>query len=540
MAREVLYQGLLEIPVLYQDNSKDSIGYFRISQLPNEFTAGKNLFNFKCNPTTFLNNSDLYVEVLDSAGNPIYTEVNIDAETDDQFAVVSVFIDITTAPGPGTIILCGTIDRLINDTAVTVTNGVNIRWNAPIQIYPSKRNNSSIVFASLPKVSISSSLRPYVNHFYPGNGNRFTSSFHSGLTYLLYNNTPILLTGSLSIPFSLDMASGSIYISSSNISNLVPNTVNASTVISESIDYVLSSGSIALSNPLVVKQANSNTVNEFKSATVNAKITYEQSPYSSSFSNTKYNLITANFSNLDPLSGTVSKIKSYYKQISVGEYILFNESDITSFEASYGYTTSSITLQLPLHSITETSNTDFKFEFINSEGTPSNQVIYAKNYTVPIPIQPLAYGSFYSDESQVIVAANTPQPVRLNQVFTNLKVNLSGSSGIQFDHAGIYKFTYVAQVINDSNSIQDAVFWIKYNNVDFPHSATLINLPIRKAMGNPSSQMMTFMLIGQAQNDNDKIELWWQSTSTDISLRYVPASTYPAKSSVIANISPIR
>ena len=540
MAREVLYQGLLEIPVLYQDNSKDSIGYFRINQLPNEFTAGKNLFSFKCNPITFLDNSELYVEVLDSAGLPIYTEVNIDAESDEQFAVVSVFVDSTTAPGPGTVILCGTIDQDTNGNAVNTNNGVNIRWNNPIQIYPSKRNNSAIVFDLLPNVSISSSLQPYVNYFYPGNGNRFTSSLHSELTYLLYNNTPVLLTGSLSLPFNSDMVNGAVYISSSDISNLIPDTTNITTVLSESISLVLNSGSIVLANPLMIKQSNSNTINEFKSATVNAKITYEQTPYSSSLANTKYNLITATFSNLDPISGTVSRIKSYYKQISVGEYILFNESDITSFESEYGYTTSSLTLQLPLHGITETGITDFKFEFINPDGTPSNQVVYAKNYNVISPIQPLAYGSFYSDEAQSILAVNTPQPVRLNQQFTNLKINLSGSGGIQFDHAGIYKFTYVAQVTNNSNSIQDAIFWIKYNDVDFPHSTTLLNLPAQKSTGNPSSQIMTFMLIGQAQNDNDKIELWWQSTSTDVSLNYEVASTYPEKPSVIANISPVR
>jgi hypothetical protein len=51
---------------------------------------------------------------------------------------------------------------------------------------------------------------------------------------------------------------------------------------------------------------------------------------------------------------------------------------------------------------------------------------------------------------------------------------------------------------------------------------------------------MTFTFMGQAQNDGDKIELWWQGTSTNLSLQYEPQSTYPATPSVIANISPIR
>ncbi len=154
--------------------------------------------------------------------------------------------------------------------------------------------------------------------------------------------------------------------------------------------------------------------------------------------------------------------------------------------------------------------------------------------------QPLAYASFYSTEDQPITVINTPQPVRLNSTHLNLKINLSGSGGIVFNHVGVYQLTYVAEVSNDSNALQDATFWIKYNNVDFPNSSTLVTLPGHKNPGAPSTQLMTFSLIGQAQNDNDKIELWWQGTSTDLSLQFQPLSTYPATPSVIANIASIR
>ena len=159
--------------------------------------------------------------------------------------------------------------------------------------------------------------------------------------------------------------------------------------------------------------------------------------------------------------------------------------------------------------------------------------------TVLINNNPI-YASFYSTEDQPITTINTPQPVRLDATHLNSKINLSGSGGIVFDYAGVYQLTYVAQVSNDSNSQEDATFWIKYNNVDFPNSSTLITLPSHKTPGNPSTQLVTFSLIGQAQNNNDKIELWWQGTSTDLSLQYQPQSTYPATPSVIANIAPIR
>ena len=381
MSREVLYQGLSELPVIIEDTSKNSLDYFRINSLPTELTAGKNLFSFSGNPYTFADGSPLYVEVVDSTGTPIYTEVSINAESDDQFAIVSIFVDNTTAPGAAEIILCGTVDTDADGNPVNTTNGVNIRWSTPIQIYPSKRNTSNIVFNRLPLVTVSASKQNYVDYFYPGNGSRFTSSLYTGLNYLLYNNTPILLTSSLSTPFTSDIVSGTIYISSSNIQSLVPNTTNVTTVLSESIVSVINSGSLVLANPLEILQYNSNAFNEFKSATItSANVIYEQQPISSSSSSNYYNLITVNFSELQPIAGTVSRIKSYYKQISVGEYVLFNESDITVLEPEYGYTTGSLTLRLPLYDIVRNSDTDFKFEFINPDGTPSNQIVVSKNH----------------------------------------------------------------------------------------------------------------------------------------------------------------
>lgn len=182
---------------------------------------------------------------------------------------------------------------------------------------------------------------------------------------------------------------------------------------------------------------------------------------------------------------------------------------------------------------TQVNKINFTGSGVTASVGPFNDITVLIN-TIPI------YASFYSTEDQPIEAINIPQSVRLNATFISSSINLSGSGGIVFDHAGIYQFTYIAQVSNDSNSVQDATFWIKYNDVDFPNSSTLITLPAHKNPGNPSTQLMTFSLIGQAQNDNDKIELWWQGTSINLSLQYEIAAGYPATPSIVANIAPIR
>ena len=524
MAREVLYQGLLEIPVLYQDNSKDSIGYFRINQLPNEFTAGKNLFSFKCNPITFLDNSDLYVEVLDSAGYPIYTEVNIDAESDDQFAVVSVFVDSTTAPGPGTIILCGTIDQDTNGNTVNTNNGVNIRWNTPIQIYPSKRNSSSIVFTSLPRVTVSSSIKNHVDNFYPGNNNRFTSSLHSGLSYLLYNNSAVLLTGSLPIPFKPDMVSGTIYISSSAISNLIPNTTNVTTVISESISSFINSGSIRLSNPLLIKQSNSNAVNEFKAATVTAKIVYEQRPYSSSFTTSTFNNLTFVFTGLEPIAGNITKIKSYYKVISQDGYIFLNESDITNTESTYGYTTGSVTLNMPLPDSLRGTNVDFKFEFVNPYGVPSTQIVYAYNNFIE---SRMSYGSFIDVQTQS-GSINTAYPIKHDTTEFAYGVSVTGSLKDKFyiSGSGVYSVISSLQFVHSTGGTATVSTWVRINNINVPNTTTDLQLA-----GNGAKDLLVMNYFLQLKR-GDIVELMWSTDLGDTTLTYISPRSSPDRPAI--------
>jgi len=157
------------------------------------------------------------------------------------------------------------------------------------------------------------------------------------------------------------------------------------------------------------------------------------------------------------------------------------------------------------------------------------------------PTQKLGYGSFYDSTTQTIAAINTPQPVELNNSYVNLNINLSGSGAIEMDYAGVYQFSFVVQVENISSNPEEAVFWIKYNDVNFDYSTTTIDLAARKNPTTPSSQLMTFSIVGQALNNNDKIELWWEATSTEVSLSSHPATvSYPASPSVIANIHSVR
>jgi hypothetical protein len=150
------------------------------------------------------------------------------------------------------------------------------------------------------------------------------------------------------------------------------------------------------------------------------------------------------------------------------------------------------------------------------------------------------YGSFYSTQNQPILVVDVPQIVTLNNTYEASDVSVVDNK-ILFGKAGTYQFSYVAQVFNSSNDIEHCEFWIKYNDVDYPNSATHITLLARKSSTEPSEQQMKLILTGTAQNDNDYIELYWQGSSVSLQLSYIPPGIDgPVGSpSVIANIMPV-
>ena len=153
--------------------------------------------------------------------------------------------------------------------------------------------------------------------------------------------------------------------------------------------------------------------------------------------------------------------------------------------------------------------------------------------------EPTGYGSFYSNVTQTLSAINTPQAVTLGSTYEANGTSTSGSK-IYLDKAGTYQFSYVAQVASNSSGQETAEFWIKYNGVVYPNSNTKMVLQPRKSADQPSEQLMTLIINGTSLNDNDYIELFWEATSTQVSLKYEPANaSYPAAPSIIANIIPI-
>lgn len=380
--KEVIYQGLLNLTVPVDDLSVNSPDYFRITKLPGEFTSGINVFRFKGNPSLFVEGSYIYIEVLDSNGNPIYYESNLDLESSSQDAVVSVYVNQDTAPGPGYIVICG----IANQTAAGKkldTSSINVRWVGNIFIDPSKPNESEIVFSSLPDVNIVGGVGAYTNFGYPG-GNKYVTASLTNLEYYSYNQAPVIATSSLSnIGFDENAIAAKIQFSYSNLTSKIPapfGTVSQNAFTS-SINAIISSGIITLTEPVKFTVSNNNSVYLLSSANItSASILYEQSSsLPPAVTENSYNVATAFFSNLEPQAGTVAKIRSYYRSSGVGEYILSNETDITDLSSEFGFTPATVTASFAIPTVHRNDRLDFKFEFISPTGQVSKQYVESLN-----------------------------------------------------------------------------------------------------------------------------------------------------------------
>jgi hypothetical protein len=385
--KEPIYRGLAELPVQVEDKSVNSPDYFRITKIPTEFTAGVNTIKFKGNPSLFANESQIDIEVLDSNGLPIYYETGLDLESASQNAIINVFINQDTAPGIGTIYICGTISKDVSGKKLT-SNGLNLRWSTPISIDISKRNNVDILYTALPTVTISSTSGAYTNLGFPG-GNRIVSNSYSlasgQLNYLNYNSEPLLATGSnATFAFTSSAISSTVIITSANLTNVnpaLPSNLGVLTA-SSSIKNYSGSGIAYLLDPIVFNNPNGIENYIVKSATVTG-LTYivEQSAsLTSATTENSFNTAVVYFNNLAPDSGQVAKIRSYYKSTGVGEYIFSNETDITSFAAEEGFTPSTFTASFAIPTTHRNDRLDFKFEFVNPAGLVSKQVLESKNH----------------------------------------------------------------------------------------------------------------------------------------------------------------
>ena len=104
LRKKVSYFGLKDLPYDIVDTDPLSLDFFRIVDFPDNFQAGKNLFKIRAHPTNFVDGAEIYIEILDYNGSPVYYEPLRYREADGT-RVISVYIYPDTSPGPAVVYL---------------------------------------------------------------------------------------------------------------------------------------------------------------------------------------------------------------------------------------------------------------------------------------------------------------------------------------------------------------------------------------------------------------------------------------------------
>lgn len=139
-----------------------------------------------------------------------------------------------------------------------------------------------------------------------------------------------------------------------------------------------------------------------------------------------------------------------------------------------------------------------------------------------------------SDSTDQYATANdTPTLVKWNSADSILGFTLNPSGTATCNVAGVYKITYSAQLANNINAVQDAVFWLKVNGVDVDKSSTIFTLPARKNATTPSFVCGYSEVTFQVAVD-DEIALYWATDqaassggTTGVYIHADPAQTTP-------------
>ena len=163
--------------VLVNDTQSDS-KYFKITELPDTFTGGKNAFLI-AGSEYLVPDTKIQIELKDSAGNIIYHEPgegmissSINGETfvteyyEGVSKVVAIYVYPDTSYGPCTLTILGELSEYEDANGLTLPvpldweNKYNVKWQKQIDVNPSLANTTKIRFYKRPTVSITELLEP--------------------------------------------------------------------------------------------------------------------------------------------------------------------------------------------------------------------------------------------------------------------------------------------------------------------------------------------------------------------------------------------
>lgn len=229
-------RGYINKRFVVNDTSQKSPNYFNIYSVPTTLTAGKNVIKLGADGIYLKRNYDIDIEVLDVNGEPLYTEYTGFQDRYGYHYLV-VYVYDSTAAGVGSLTLVGVANADENGTALIYYGDEHqkeytVKWTTQIDIKPTDRNITDIIFQKSPEVTISQVLTPYKFNFstYTVNTRLFTQSL-SGLEIITSDNFGLdyVQNTSVDIQTTADIENSYNYFLESSTANSVETNIRKTT-----------------------------------------------------------------------------------------------------------------------------------------------------------------------------------------------------------------------------------------------------------------------------------------------------------------------
>ena len=404
-------QNLSKYRVLVEDSSATSDEYFSIVEFPEYLGEGKNLLRIKTNPNIFEPNTQIFIEVLDPNGTPVYWEIPNHRENDNSRLIsIWVYGDRTdrynNGKGIGEIILLGTLSTTSdgNQVPTDFKKIPNVRWRRKVSFAPNKPSNGKIVFKSdsLPKLALSSSVDTFTNKIV--SNNELVRQITGSSVY--YKKSTFGDTVSLErdggANFNSEMVSGIVY---GNLSTtLFPRLGGGQsqpTTFTASITNVVSNQILRIQNPLTQSDNRTNGsihTYEYSDGTINVNVEYYST---ASDTQTQNQVAVANITltNLDPIVGRVHSVNTLLKSqgLTSAEFQLISNNRVEP--------TSSVSFKVPIPTEQLNDPKTLKLQFLNVDGVKSeteliqSDVVFTGGNVYIAGDQSLITGSFHIGNS---------------------------------------------------------------------------------------------------------------------------------------------
>lgn len=138
------------------------------------------------------------------------------------------------------------------------------------------------------------------------------------------------------------------------------------------------------------------------------------------------------------------------------------------------------------------------------------------------------YGSFFDNTNQTAANVTTAYPCTFNTPNGAWNVELNSSSQITFPYAGVYNIQFSIQFIsteNNASNPSEVNVWLRQNGSDVTESNSQFTVPTRH--GSHNGALIAALNFVVECDDNDYVQLMWQTENTLISINTLPAGTTP-------------